>query len=176
MFASLPHGHAGMIEQQGRVVRTGEARAWVLLGPASGCAACAAGQGCGAGLLGRLLRREPVELSLPDPGGLRVGQAVLVGVGESAFLGMVMHVYGWPLLAGLALGAVCHHIAGLYDLGRAWTDLATLGGLLGGAWASLARRRGASERRLLSGGATVLRAVEARSCEGRAARNDAGME
>ena len=36
----------------------------VRVGGQSGCAACDAGKGCGAGLFGKLLRRNPVELEL----------------------------------------------------------------------------------------------------------------
>ena len=163
-----------MIEQQGRVTRAGQGQAWVLVGPTSGCAACAAGEGCGAGVFGRLLRRKPVELPVTDSEGLRAGQAVMVGVAETVFVGMVMRMYGWPLLWGLALAGFCHHIAGLYELGRAWTDLASLSGLLAGAWAALAWRRGSSPRRTPGGGIAVLRVIEGQPCAMRPACGDPG--
>lgn len=163
-----------MIEQQGRVTRTGGGQAWVLVGPSGGCAACASGQGCGAGLLGRLLRRRPVELTVPDSQGLRVGQAVMLGVPEAVFLGMVMRMYGWPLLSGLALAAFSHHIAELYEFGRAWVDVASLGGLLAGGGMALAWRRIPGERQWLEGKATMLRAVHGRPCRDVAAGSDPG--
>jgi sigma-E factor negative regulatory protein RseC len=114
-----------MIEQQGRVVATAGARVRVRLGGTSGCSACDAGHGCGAGVFGRLLRRRPVELEFDNPIGAEPGQAVMVGLPESLFLAMTLRLYLLPLLAGLA-GAAAGHWLGLWaKLEGGALDLAT---------------------------------------------------
>lgn len=100
-----------MIQQPGRVMRVEQGRARVALGPQSGCSACDAGQGCGAGLFGRLLRRQTVELTLDAPGPLRVGQAVNVGIPERSYLSLVTRLYGLPLLGALLGGTLGHSLA-----------------------------------------------------------------
>jgi len=130
-----------MIEQQGRVVRVEGGRAWVRVGSTSGCSACDAGRGCGAGLFGRLLKRRPVELSLSNPDSLPVGQAVAVGVSEAVFLRLVFGLYAWPLLAGLAGALAGHQLSAYFGPERGLQDLLTLAGLMLGA-AIVLRRRG----------------------------------
>ena len=78
-----------MLEQQGQVVATAGGRASVRLGGQTGCAACDAGRGCGAGLFGRLLRRRPVVLEFDNHLDARCGQEVLVGLSERWFLQLV---------------------------------------------------------------------------------------
>ena len=94
-----------MIEQQGQVISVSGNLVSVRLGGNSGCVACDAGRGCGAGIFGRLLRRKPAVLDLDNAINARVGQPVVVGLPESVFLRLVFHLYMLPLLAGLA-GAV----------------------------------------------------------------------
>ena len=91
-----------MIEQQGVVVTSDERRVSVRLGGRSGCSACDAGRGCGAGVFGRLLQKRPVTLSFDNHLRARPGQAVLVGVPEKLFLALVLRFYLYPLLGGLA--------------------------------------------------------------------------
>ena len=90
-----------MIEQQGRVVDATGARVRVRLGGTTGCTACDAGRGCGAGVFGRLLRRRPVELEFDNHVGAEPGQAVMVGLPESLFLALTLRLYLLPLLAGV---------------------------------------------------------------------------
>lgn len=131
-----------MIEQQGRVVSVAGDRVRVRLGGTSGCTACDAGRGCGAGIFGRLLRRRPVELELDNTPGAAQGQAVMVGLAESLFLALTFRLYLLPLLAGLA-GAVGGHWLGLRaGLDGGALDLAAaVGGIAPVAWA-LRRNRG----------------------------------
>lgn len=153
-----------MIEQQGRIVRTEGGLAWVQVGALSGCAACDSGRGCGAGIFGRLVRRRPIELPLPGSPELSVGQAVVLGIAERAFLRMVMLLYGWPLMAGLAVAWLCHQIAGGFGLQQGWLDLAALAGLiLGAAW-PLARWRGRTALGQLAGEVSLLGVEPRRDC------------
>jgi sigma-E factor negative regulatory protein RseC len=120
-----------MIEQQGRVVAAAGARVRVRLGGTSGCTACDAGRGCGAGVFGRLLRRRPVELEFDNPVGAKPGQAVMVGLPESLFLALTLRLYLLPLLAGLAGAVVGHALAQRAGLDGAALDFsAALGGVV----------------------------------------------
>lgn len=102
----------------------------VRLGGTSGCTACDAGRGCGAGLFGRLLRRRPVVLELRNGVRAEPDEPVIVGLPESLFLGLLTRLYLLPLLAGLAGATVAHLGASALEFGTAATDLATFAGAL----------------------------------------------
>jgi len=130
-----------MIEQQGRVIAAEGVRIRVRLGGTSGCSACDAGRGCGAGVFGRLLRRRPVDLEFDNRVGAEPGQAVMVGLPESLFLALSLRLYLLPLLAGLA-GAVAGHWLGLrVGLDGAALDLAAIGGAIVPAFMALRHAR-----------------------------------
>jgi sigma-E factor negative regulatory protein RseC len=153
-----------MIEQQARVTRTVGGTAWVSLGGQSGCTACNAGQGCGAGLFGRLLRRRAVELTLANGIEARAGQAVMLGMPESLFLRLVFRLYGWPLVAGLAGALTGHQVAKGFMAGQGAADLLTLAGMIAGAALTLAalRSRGLA---LPGGGIRLLPGAPGAHCE-----------
>ncbi|KAA9133277.1 SoxR reducing system RseC family protein [Marinihelvus fidelis] len=131
-----------MIEQQGRVVAVVDDRAIVRVGGQSGCTACDAGKGCGAGLFGRLLRCEPVELSLANTVTARAGDPVWLCIPEHRFLAMTAQLFALPLLAGLA-GAFCAALVLPPSTDGAVADIVTgIAGLLAASVALLwARRR-----------------------------------
>jgi len=131
-----------MIEQQGRVMSATEHRIRVRLGGTSGCSACDAGRGCGAGVFGRLLKRRPVDLEFDNAVGARAGQAVVVGLPESLFLALAARFYLAPLLGGLAGAAVAHVLAARLGYDGAALDLAALAGgvLLAAGVLRLSRR------------------------------------
>ena len=119
-----------MIEQQGRIISLQGSRATIMLGASSGCSACDAGKGCGAGIFGRLLIRKPLMLELDNPQRLNAGQAVMVGIPEAYFLSLLARLYLLPLLTGL-LGAVLgHSLAHGLNLELAYQDLLALTGAL----------------------------------------------
>lgn len=135
-----------MIEQQGQAVSRSGGKVRVRLGGTSGCAACEAGRGCGAGVFAKMLRRRTVELEFENHIGARRGQAVIVGVPEALYLGLVMRFYLLPLLAGLAGAAIGHYLAGRLGAGPTGSDLlALLAGLGGGAAVLLRNRRRPTE-------------------------------
>lgn len=112
-----------MIEQPALVIRVDGPDAWARVGAVSGCALCDAGKGCGAGVFGRLLRRRPVELRLPNAIGARAGDPVRVGIPEAVFVRLALLLYGLPIAAALAGAAIGHYLgtmasasAGLLDL------------------------------------------------------------
>jgi sigma-E factor negative regulatory protein RseC len=94
-----------MLEQRGRILEQVGGLATVRMGPVAGCPACAAGKGCGAGILGRLLQRDAVLVQLENLTQAMPGDVVIVGIPERVFLSLVLRLYLRPLLMGLA-GAV----------------------------------------------------------------------
>lgn len=115
-----------MIEQQGEVVAAEASRVFVRLGGKSGCPACDAGRGCGAGLFGRLLRRRPVLLSFDNHLRALPGQSVIVGLPEAWFLRLVSRFYLFPVVAGLVGGGIGHYVSEMLLLNASATDGLTL--------------------------------------------------
>ncbi len=120
------------------VVAAGEGYAVLAADRASGCAACSARSGCGAGALaemtgGRQLLRLPSQLPL------KPGDQVVVSMESGAFLGAALRAYLLPPLA-LAGTAALSAAAGLPDLATAGLCLPALGLALLPLWA--AERRG----------------------------------
>jgi len=135
-----------MIEQQGRIVAIANGRAKVRLGGMSGCPSCDAGKGCGAGVFGRLLKRNPVELELENGINAADGQAVMVGISEGIYLRLITRLYLLPLLAGLAGAAIAFYLSALMELGHAGSDaISLLGGLACGAATVLWNRKARME-------------------------------
>jgi len=118
-----------MIEQQGRVVRLSGNEAAVQVGPASGCPACAAGNGCGAGIFARLLQqRKPLLLQVQNVVGALPGQTVMLGVPERAFLHLLSRLYLLPLIAGLGGAAAGRLLADMLEITAGMADAASLVG------------------------------------------------
>ena len=115
-----------MIEQQGQAVSESAGKVRVRLGGQSGCAACDAGRGCGAGVFGRLLRRRAVELDFDNRVGARRGQGVIVGIPEALLLGLEILFYLFPLLAGLAGAGLGHYVGVRLGAGTGGSDLLAL--------------------------------------------------
>ena len=130
-----------MIEQQGQVIAVSGDLASVRLGGNSGCPACDAGKGCGAGIFGRMLQRKPAVLDLDNTLDVSAGQAVVVGLPESLFLRFVFHLYLTPLLAGLAGAALGHSLSIRAGAGPGVTDGWSLFGAITAALLALAWSR-----------------------------------
>lgn len=99
------------------------------------CARCAAGKGCGAGLLAGDERLRQVDARITHKLDLREGDQVTLSLRPDDLLEAAMNAYGMPLLGAL-VAAGGAYFAGLGDLQAA---AATLAGLLGGT--ALGRRR-----------------------------------
>ena len=151
-----------MIEQQGKVIAAEGGQIRVRIGASAGCSACDAGKGCGAGVLGRLLRRKDVVLSFDNDIGAVVGQAVVVGLPETDFLRLVLRLYLFPLLAAL-LGAVASQFLSTHlQFSELTTDLTVLsGGLLAGVLAL----RSIRARQVEFPGQLAVHLLRAVSCE-----------
>jgi sigma-E factor negative regulatory protein RseC len=115
-----------MIEQQGKVVAVAGGKASVRLGGTSGCSRCDAGRGCGAGIFGRLLKKNPVTLELENRVNARRGQPVVVGIPEALFLRFAVRLYLVPLLVAMAGAAFGYYLSVSYGLGPVGSDLTTL--------------------------------------------------
>lgn len=132
----------------GRVVslvdsRSG-ARAVVEVDVAASCPRCAAGKGCGAGLLQSGGLRQ-IEVEVPDGIQPHVDDRVEVSLAPHHLLQAAATVYGFPLTGGLAGAALAYGLA----LGDTAAAVAALVGLGGGLVASRWRlRQGSCLRRL----------------------------
>ena len=108
-----------LITERARVLRVANGVAWVRCESQAGCARCAAGEGCGAGLFARLLggrlQELPVRLSASAAREPVPGEWVLIGLSTSAVQNASFLMYGLPLV-GLLVGAVLGSIARENDL------------------------------------------------------------
>jgi len=140
-----------VIEQQGRIATLEGDHAWVEIGGQSGCPACDAGQGCGAGLFGKLLNRSKARVRVANVVHARPGEGVVLGIDEGLYLRLVLKLYGLPLVTGLigaglafalasALAATPASASASFSPGAA--DLVTaLGGLVAAALTLRVTRR-----------------------------------
>jgi sigma-E factor negative regulatory protein RseC len=101
------------------------------------CARCAAGKGCGAGLLPMSNGARHVEASIPDGLSIAVNDTVEVSLAPASVLRAAVVVYGIPLLGALTAAAVAYS-ASLHDAGAA---VAALLGLAAGLVISRSRLR-----------------------------------
>ena len=131
-----------MISQQGRVIALDGDDAVVNIGGVSGCPACDAGKGCGAGIFGRLLRDRKVDIRVANSIRALNGQTVNLGISEEKFLRMVFALYAWPLLAGLMGIVLAFLAAGWLGLSDFLADLSGLiSGIAAAAWALFRSRK-----------------------------------
>ena len=121
----------------GRVVSLDDshsrARAVVEIDAAAACPRCAAGKGCGAGLLQPGGPRQ-IEVEIPDGLIAHVDDRVEVSLAPRNLLQAATTVYGFPLTGGLA-GAAFAYAQGLGDTAAAVAALLGLGGgLVASRW------------------------------------------
>ena len=115
----------------GRIVSLADGHATVSVDAAANCARCAAGKGCGAGLLTGSNRSRLIEVQLSPGLGLKAGDEVKLELAPANLLRAALLAYGLPL-GGIviALG-----VAGFLD--RALDDqiavILAVGGLVSGA-------------------------------------------
>lgn len=116
-----------MIEQNVRVLRCQGERMWIRMGSQSGCTACDNGEGCGAGLFAKLLRRKPVEIELARNGlDVEAGQMLTLAFSEQVYLKLVFASYGWPLLAALSGAFLGHSVSDWLQFGPVLIDVCAL--------------------------------------------------
>ena len=96
------------------------------------CSRCAAGKGCGAGLLGGTGNRRQVEARTRSGLALAEGDTVQLELAPRGLLHAAATVYGIPMAGALPAAAAAHGLA----LGDAAAALAALAGLVAGLLAS----------------------------------------
>lgn len=95
-----------MLEERARILSVEAHSVWVEANRQQGCAKCDAGQGCGGGMLNKLVRRKSSRLEVRcDLAGIQPGDSVVVGFDERALLHTSFMAYLLPLL-GLFSGAL----------------------------------------------------------------------
>jgi sigma-E factor negative regulatory protein RseC len=102
------------------------ARAVVAVQDAPVCPRCAAGKGCGAGLLAPGTGERRIEATVPAGMSLAVNDDVEVSLAPDNILRAAMIVYGLPMLGALTGAAFSYAIA-LGDKGAAGAALLGLG-------------------------------------------------
>lgn len=95
-----------MLKERARVISVDKSSIWVEASRTQGCAKCEAGEGCGGGVLGKLVKRSTSKLEVHNEiEGLRPGDEVLIGLNEQALLKSSVMAYLIPLV-GLFAGAM----------------------------------------------------------------------
>ena len=80
----------------------------VEIAAAPGCARCASGKGCGAGVLAGDERPRSVEARIAHGLAVREGDSVCVRLAPKNLLRAALIVYGLPLAGAIAASAVAH--------------------------------------------------------------------
>lgn len=144
-----------MIEEQAEVSDIDGVHAWVSCRAQQDCPRCAAGQGCGGGLLGRWLGDRLHRVRVVHQGGLSVGDCVVIGLEERMLVRATLIVYGIPLFALFAGAALGGWLGGGSE---AWTVTGGALGLAGGfSWLKWFSRKIRGDRRYQP---VVLRRVQ----------------
>jgi sigma-E factor negative regulatory protein RseC len=110
------------------------------------CARCAAGKGCGAGIVADTGGRRRIDAVLAGNLAVRPGDRVTVELAPDRLLGAATVVYGLPL-AGAVTGAAGAYVAGLGEPGAAVLVLAGIAG--GAAFGRLRLQRAGCLRRFV---------------------------
>lgn len=117
------------------VVAVGPGHATVTVDAAAVCERCAAGRGCGAGLLASRNVPKVVDVRVGTGLVLEVGDRVQLTLAPANLLRAAWLVYGLPLIAGVIAVLIASRIEPGNDL------VAALSGLLGLAAGALLGRR-----------------------------------
>lgn len=127
-----------MIEEYARVVRVDGDYAWVETDRRGSCGSCSSQGGCGSATFSKLFNAKPLQVRAENRAGARVGDAVVVGLQDSALVRSSLVVYLLPLFFMLAGAMGAQALAG-------GEGIVALGGIAGlaagfGAVAFLSRR------------------------------------
>ncbi len=103
----------------GKIVSIGPDSATVAVERSAACPRCAAGKGCGAGLLSGSTRPAMLEVSLSPQLKLNQGDEVRLTLEPSHLLRASLLVYGLPLAGIILMLVAAIALAGLSPLGQA---------------------------------------------------------
>ncbi len=101
-----------MLQPTGEIAGLDGHRATVVVDAGVACARCAAGRGCGAGLLSPAPGKRRFEVEVPDGLDLACGDRVRLELRPRDLLGASWLVYGMPLLAMTAVPALAEFLFG----------------------------------------------------------------
>ena len=96
----------------GRIISVAPGHATVSVDATAVCARCAAGKGCGAGLLTGRDRSRLIDVNVAPGMGLQVGDEVKLTLAPSHLLRAAILAYGLPLCAVIIVLAVAWIISG----------------------------------------------------------------
>jgi sigma-E factor negative regulatory protein RseC len=96
----------------GRIISVAPGRATVSVEVSSACARCAAGKGCGAGLLGGGQRSSLLDVHVATDMDLKVGERVSLSLAPSQLLRAACLAYGLPLGAVIVALGIGWAVAG----------------------------------------------------------------
>ncbi len=95
-----------MEQARGRITAIHKDRVTVEVDTASFCSRCSTGKGCGAGLLGADRGPRKVDVLLPRDARCNPGDEVTLELAPQSVLQAAQLVYGLPLVAVAAVGAL----------------------------------------------------------------------
>lgn len=147
-----------MIEENGLVIATEGAEAWIETSRGSSCGSCEA-RGCGTGALSQVLGRKSQRLRVKNTIGAETGEQVVLGISESALIKGSLAVYLVPLLALLAGGLFGEVMAAQLSLSAEGTSIffALISLALSLLWLRRFNRRVANDERF---NAVILRRAD----------------
>lgn len=125
---SYPHGKVISISTAAAGETPSSVQAIVEVSEQIACQRCAAGKGCGAGLLGRRSGERRVVANIVPGLAVRQGDQVSLSMVSGSLLRAALLVYGYPLVAAVLAAAIAFGLR-VGDLGAA---LAALFGLVAG--------------------------------------------
>lgn len=125
-----------MIEETARVVQCQDDYAWVETSRKSACESCSMNKGCGTGAVSKIFGEKRTRLRVINNVHAGVGDAVLIGINESALVTGSLLVYLLPLLSLLGFGLLGEVIARhlLIDNSDGVSLLFALAGLVLAMW------------------------------------------
>ncbi|MGB1580640.1 MAG: SoxR reducing system RseC family protein [Nevskiales bacterium] len=106
-----------MLEEQATVLSVEQGAVWVEADRQAGCERCEAGQGCGGGVLGKLVKRGSSRVrALSDIPGLQQGDQVVIGLDERLLVSGSLMTYLMPLICLLLAAIFAEQVLQTSDL------------------------------------------------------------
>ncbi len=115
----------------GKIVSVTDGQATVFVDSAPNCARCAAGKGCGAGLLTGGNRSRLIDVQITPGLDLKVGDDVKLTLAPSHLLRAAVFAYGLPLLGVVVASGIAWFLN--ETLHEHFAVILAIGGLLTGA-------------------------------------------
>lgn len=116
-----------MLEEHATVVALDNEYAQLEIIRKKPCGLCGKTRGCGVSMWGKLFNHRQKPLRLHNDIGAKVGDDVVIGIQEDAFLKSTLYLYGIPLMSLLA-GAM---LGSLFAQGQSADAYAVTGAVLG---------------------------------------------